>query len=102
MHSTMSNVWNAEVYDSDRRRLIPCFDEFYGAVTELVVRISPISPKILNLGAGTGILSAAIAHRVPTARLHLLLVGGAWFSQMSIVSTDPSALPSLAVGSRHP
>ena len=68
----MSDVWNAEVYDSERRRLIPCFDAFYGAVTELVVRFCPNSPRILDLGAGTGILSAAIADRVPTAQLYLL------------------------------
>jgi tRNA (cmo5U34)-methyltransferase len=68
----MSSVWNASTYDAERRRLIPCFDEFYGAVCELIVRLCPDAPCILDLGAGTGILSAAIVDRVPTARLHLL------------------------------
>ena len=68
----MNTVWNASTYDIERRRLIPCFDEFYGTVSELIVRSSPDSPRILDLGAGTGILSAAIIDRVPTARLHLL------------------------------
>lgn len=67
----MNTVWNPSTYDSERRRLIPCFDEFYGTVGELIARMSP-SPRILDLGAGTGILSAAIIDRVPTARLHLL------------------------------
>jgi tRNA (cmo5U34)-methyltransferase len=68
----MKTIWNAANYDTERRRLIPCFDEFYGTVSELIVRSCPEAPCILDLGAGTGILSAAIVDRVPTARLHLL------------------------------
>jgi tRNA (cmo5U34)-methyltransferase len=68
----MSTVWNAKTYDSERRRLVPCFDEFYGTVAELVARFCPDSPRILDLGAGTGLLSAAIAQRVSAAQLHLL------------------------------
>lgn len=68
----MSTVWNAATYDSERRRLIYCFDEFYGTVGELVARFCPASANILDLGAGTGLLSAAVVHRLPHARLHLL------------------------------
>ena len=68
----MSTVWNSETYDSERRRLVPCFDEFYGTVSELIFRFCPGSPRVLDLGAGTGILSEAIVRRVPSARLHLL------------------------------
>jgi tRNA (cmo5U34)-methyltransferase len=69
----MTTVWNAITYDSERRRLVPCFDEFYGSAADLVARCFPSSPRILDLGAGTGILSAAIVDRVgPPARLTLL------------------------------
>ena len=68
----MSTVWNASTYDTERRRLIPCFDEFYGTAAELAARFCPESPRILDLGAGTGILSAAIVDRIPGAQLHLL------------------------------
>src|SRR5262249_28585794 len=68
----MSAVWSPETYDTERRRLVPCFDEFYGTVAELVIRFCPNSPRILDLGAGTGILSGVIAQRVPTAQFHLL------------------------------
>ena len=71
MSTQPNTVWNASTYDSERRRLVPCFDEFYGTVGELIVRSCPDSPRILDLGAGTGMLSAAIIDRVPTARLHL-------------------------------
>lgn len=68
----MSTVWNAATYDSERRRLVPCFDQFYGSAAELVARCFPSSPRILELGAGTGILSAAIVERVAAGRLTLL------------------------------
>ena len=68
----MNAIWNASTYDTERRRLIHCFDEFYGTVGELIARFCPKSPRILDLGAGTGILSAAIAGRVPAAQLQLL------------------------------
>lgn len=68
----MSAVWNAETYDSERRRLVPCFGEFYSCAADLVARCCPSAPRILDLGAGTGILAAAIVDRVPLARLTLL------------------------------
>src|SRR5262245_57177922 len=65
-------VWNAETYDSERRRLVPCFDEFYGTAAELVRRFAGPKPRILDLGAGTGILSWTILNSVPSGRLTLL------------------------------
>jgi len=80
----MSTIWNAATYDSERRRLIHCFDEFYGTVAELVVRFCPASPRILDLGAGTGILSAAIVDRCATAQLRLLDASPAMLEQAAI------------------
>src|SRR4051812_21993000 len=80
----MSTVWNAATYDTERRRLVPCFDEFYGTVSELVARFCPDTPRILDLGAGTGILSSAIVDRVPTARLHLLDASAEMLQQAAI------------------
>ncbi len=68
----MSKVWNAATYDVERRRLVPCFDEFYGTAAELVARSCSSSPRILDLGAGTGILSGVICDRVRPGRLVLL------------------------------
>jgi tRNA (cmo5U34)-methyltransferase len=68
----MSTIWNASTYDAERRRLIPCFDDFYGSVSEMVARFCPGAPGILDLGAGTGILSATIIERLPAAQLLLL------------------------------
>jgi tRNA (cmo5U34)-methyltransferase len=68
----MSQVWNAATYDLERRRLVPCFDAFYGSAAEMVARCCPLTPHILDLGAGTGILSATIVDRVQPGRLTLL------------------------------
>jgi tRNA (cmo5U34)-methyltransferase len=68
----MQTVWDANSYDSERRRLVPCFDEFYGTLSELVARSCSRIPSILDLGAGTGIASAIIVNRIGSARLHLL------------------------------
>ncbi|HEY4812223.1 MAG TPA: class I SAM-dependent methyltransferase [Solirubrobacteraceae bacterium] len=62
-------------YDAQRRRLVPCFDEFYGtAVSVIGLREGPVR-RVLDLGAGTGLMSAAVLARYPDAEL--VLVDGA-------------------------
>ncbi|MFG1841302.1 class I SAM-dependent methyltransferase [Micromonospora sp. NPDC049175] len=65
-------------YDEARRRLIPCFDAFYGTAVE--VAAPPLraalaagrTPEVLDLGAGTGLLSLLLAAAVPGVRLTLV------------------------------
>ncbi|PZS12207.1 MAG: SAM-dependent methyltransferase [Solirubrobacterales bacterium] len=62
----------ARDYDASRRRLIPAFDDFYGAVVDtLSLGPGPIE-RVLDLGAGTGLLSAGILAAHPYAKLVLL------------------------------
>lgn len=61
----------ARDYDRQRRQLIPCFDDFYGMATALADAPRP-DPVIIDLGAGTGLLSAFLADRYPAARLILI------------------------------
>ena len=65
------HVWDAKTYDAARRRLVPDFDAFYGTAALVVARSAPESPRILDLGAGTGMLSQAVADRVTAPRLTL-------------------------------
>jgi len=66
--------WNPKTYDSTRRRMVPCFDAFYGAAAELVARTFDAGsrPRMLDLGTGTGILAAHVAARVTPSALTLL------------------------------
>ncbi|MCK9858670.1 class I SAM-dependent methyltransferase [Paenibacillus sp. ATY16] len=53
-------------YDLQRKQLIPCFEEFYGVALSLVESNS-ISPKILDLGAGTGLFSSMVYQKYPNS-----------------------------------
>jgi tRNA (cmo5U34)-methyltransferase len=62
----------AERYDEGRRRLIPPFDSFYASAVD-AVRLAGREPeRILDLGAGTGLLSSRLRASFPTASLTLL------------------------------
>ncbi|MEV5705085.1 class I SAM-dependent methyltransferase [Actinoallomurus sp. NPDC052274] len=64
-----------DTYDEVRHRMVPCFDDFYGMAAELAaLRLGP-APRILDLGAGTGMLSAVVAGLRSDA--HFVLVDGA-------------------------
>jgi len=62
----------AETYDRARRRLIPCFDELYRAAVDALPfgRDDPF--EVLDLGAGTGLLSAFVAFSHPRARITMV------------------------------
>jgi len=71
----------AASYDRLRRQLIPCFDDFYGTVPGLLP-FAPDAPiRVLDLGAGTGILSGYIAQAFSNVRLTLMDVAGAMLDQ---------------------
>ncbi|MDZ5446272.1 class I SAM-dependent methyltransferase [Micromonospora sp. 4G57] len=68
----------AGTYDEARQRLVPCFDAFYGTAVE--VAAPPLraalaagrTPEVLDLGAGTGLLSLLLSAAVPGVRLTLV------------------------------
>lgn len=48
----------AKDYDQNRRRFIPCFDEFYAGATSFLAASIAAPKRVLDLGAGTGLLAA--------------------------------------------
>ncbi len=64
----------ASTYDRDRSLLIPGCDTFYRWAVSLI----PAGAKIiLDLGAGSGLLSVLVRQRFPQAHLHLVDFSGA-------------------------
>lgn len=71
MPSTTQTAFDitASTYDADRARLIPCYSAFYRRATDLIVHDAR---NILDLGAGTGLLSTFVRQWYPLANIHLM------------------------------
>ena len=62
---------HASHYNGPRRQLIPPFESFYGTAIEAVALSGPDPRRILDLGAGTGMLSAMVLEAYPEASVTL-------------------------------
>ncbi|WP_435236695.1 class I SAM-dependent methyltransferase [Psychromonas sp. PT13] len=71
----------AKDYDSARRQLIPCFDEFYGTATNLAEFQDKQEIKVLDLGAGTGLFSLLIYQKYPKAEFVLCDLSSAMLNE---------------------
>ena len=72
---------HAEGYDAERRRLLPCFDAFYAAAIEAVGLCERAPRRVLDLGAGTGLLAGFVAEGFPAAEVTLLDGAAAMLAQ---------------------
>lgn len=61
----------SQQYDEQRRKLIPCFEEIYRIATALAV-LEKDAPSVLDLGAGTGLMSNFILQKYPKSKLTLI------------------------------
>lgn len=72
----MENVANqfnkvAKDYDSQRKKLIPVFDDFYRIAIESVEIEDPL-PNILEIGTGTGLFTEMFLKKYPNAKMDLV------------------------------
>lgn len=58
-------------YDLQRKALIPCFNDFYNIAASLA-SVAADSPNILDLGAGTGILTSYVLKHKPSSKVTLV------------------------------
>ncbi|MFW0715936.1 class I SAM-dependent methyltransferase [Pedobacter sp. N23S346] len=74
----IQNQFNAvsEKYDRQRQFLIPCFDDFYRAALTLSDEVSTVK-NILDVGAGTGLMSAFFHEKYPDAKITLIDISSA-------------------------
>jgi len=61
----------ASDYDAEIRRYIPGYDEMIATVVGVVGAIGP-APRVIDLGAGTGALGAALLDALPGATVRLI------------------------------
>ena len=62
----------AEEYDSGRKKFIPCFDDFYKTTTKLITSNIKEPQRIIDLGAGTGLLTYYWYQQYPNAEYVLV------------------------------
>ena len=62
----------ADQYDLQRRMVIPCFNDFYQTTIDLIPFSSSDSFRVLDLGAGTGLLTASIISVFPNVTATLI------------------------------
>lgn len=61
----------AESYDATRKKYIPCIADFYGVLVEQIPFSSNDQFSVLDLGAGTGLLTSMIRGAFPRASFTL-------------------------------
>lgn len=73
MIDNIQYIFNAasENYDEQRKKLIPCFDDFYEIALNLSDEV-PYVNTILDIGAGTGLLSNMYSEKYPLAKIDLV------------------------------
>jgi tRNA (cmo5U34)-methyltransferase len=85
-------------YDSLRRILIPCFDEFYKTAVEIIPseRTAPI--KVLDLGAGTGLYSGMVQSVFPNAEFTLLDLAPEMLEKAKLRFSKMGKSPKILIG----
>jgi tRNA (cmo5U34)-methyltransferase len=72
---------DADAYDVAIRRFIPYYDDMLATGVELLAALAPPAAHVLDLGGGTGALSAAVLGELPEARVTVLDVDGAMLDE---------------------
>lgn len=72
---------DADAYDVEIRRFIPYYDDMLATGVELLGALAPPAARVLDLGGGTGALSAAVLGGLPEARVTVVDVDRAMLGE---------------------
>lgn len=61
----------SQSYDQQRKKLIPCFDDFYRIAVGLA-DLDNEAPHVLDLGSGTGLFASFVLEQFPNAHVTLI------------------------------
>lgn len=61
----------ANQYDSQRSKLIPCFDDFY-SIPISIINTHSSTPTVLDIGSGTGLFTSLLLKKYPKANITLI------------------------------
>jgi tRNA (cmo5U34)-methyltransferase len=76
----------ADRYTAQRRALVPCFDDLYGTAAAVVGWEGGPVRRVLDLGAGTGLLARAVAQRHPAATFTLVDAAPGMLAEVATVA----------------
>ena len=62
----------AQEYDGNRKKFIPCFNDYYENTTKFIISNIENPKRVLDLGAGTGLLSCFWYRECPSAEYILV------------------------------
>ena len=88
---------SAASYDAARGRLVPCLERLYGAAIGLLPFVEGPSIRVLDLGAGTGLLSARVLADFPNARLRLIDVAPAMLALARVRLAGAANPPEIVI-----
>lgn len=89
-------------YDAARPRLVPCFKPFYAAAVEALPFAADRKLRVLDLGAGTGLLSALYAVRYPRASFVLVDIAEAMLEKAATrFAAAPEHFTTIAMDYRR-
>lgn len=76
----------AQEYDANRKKFIPCFDDYYENTTKFIVSNIEKPKRVLDLGAGTGLLSCFWYQQCSSAEYVLVFIFEKLFSCIRLLS----------------
>ncbi|HUI28127.1 MAG TPA: class I SAM-dependent methyltransferase [Candidatus Kryptonia bacterium] len=79
---------DAGIYDRSRRQLVWCFDDFYRTVLDVVPFPTDAAIRVLDLGAGTGVLSSFLAAAFPRADITMVDISEEMLSRARVRFAD--------------